>query len=736
MIKLLLPIFKYVINKVSNNLFGVIKSRWMISIFIFISLLSGSIYTANNFYVYQMKKNYINLSEMKKVITNYIKIKLNKAIELGIVDFSLIEGITIEDIKISEEEDFSNNKLFFISQRVDIKLSSVFSKNVFIEEIIVHNSKLEIDINEFNIESFFKYFKERNFPKIEFRNLNFSLRDGTKELIKSKKPIQMSIHKVGDEILISFDDSYFNIPFTMNLYGTGNIDQNNRFTIDLRLNKFPVNNLQGFINSVLGSMGDKGETEGFVRVSKLNDEVNLEGDINIINYSGTAGIVPGIEFNSISLNTKFSYFKEVDENKKFEIFYKRKISNPNFLFSDSVVTNKSNLRKIQINSRVEDFSKLSEELILNKNDKYRGKMNLSLELEETGKINDGFTGEGKLTLENFELKMNEKKLDLEISNGEIDLDTKSTLITKFEGKLFNSPFNLKSKANINILKTVNQKYNYQAINNGTLELLIDNIYINDFIPIYESINLGIQEDIKERQEKMLPDSYIIESNFYKIFLDKLNLLSSIKANSISKSKDSEIIGKMELTTKFSKANLEIEVFDLIGTTKGKKQGYFKAIFDRKNPYYDLKVKVEDLNWSDKIYNICGTDFFSKNFDMNISFVALGNNFSDIIINKSFNIDFAFKNVSIKQLEKIDNLNLNELLSGDKFFDLKGNLSGYGQESNFRSIEITNSDINFRGYTTSNFSRGFGYQFNLYGTQNNKNITYSFFEVNNRCQLKK
>ena len=180
----------------------------------------------------------------------------------------------------------------------------------------------------------------------------------------------------------------------------------------MRLNKFPVNNLQGFINSVLGSMGDKGETEGFVRVSKLNDEVNLEGDINIINYSGTAGIVPGIEFNSISLNTKFSYFKEVDENKKFEIFYKRKISNPNFLFSDSVVTNKSNLRKIQINSRVEDFSKLSEELILNKNDKYRGKMNLTLELEETGKINDWFTGEGKLILENFELKMNEKKLDL------------------------------------------------------------------------------------------------------------------------------------------------------------------------------------------------------------------------------------------------------------------------------------------------------------------------------------
>ena len=88
MFKLLYPIFKFLLNKIRNSLFGVIKSRWMISIFILSTLIFGSVYTANNFYVYQMKKNYINLSDMKKVINNYIKIKLNKAIELGIIDFS------------------------------------------------------------------------------------------------------------------------------------------------------------------------------------------------------------------------------------------------------------------------------------------------------------------------------------------------------------------------------------------------------------------------------------------------------------------------------------------------------------------------------------------------------------------------------------------------------------------------------------------------------------------------
>ena len=736
MFKLLYPIIKFLLNKIRNSLFGVIKSRWMISIFILSTLIIGSVYTANNFYVYQMKKNYINLSDMKKVINNYIKVKLNKAIELGIIDFSLLEGITIEDIKISEEEDFSNNKLFFVSQRVDIKLSNFLSSKVYIDTVVIHNSKIEIDINEFNLENFFKYFKESNFPKIEFRNLTFTLKDGNKELLKTQKPIQLIISKTSQEINISFDDSYFKIPFTMSLYGLGVIDSNNRLTIDVRFNKFPVNNLNGFILNVLGSESEKGDTEGFIRISKFNQEINIEGDVNILNYTGNLGVIPGIEFNSISLNTKFSYFKETDVNKKSEIYYKRKISNPNFLFSDSVVTNKANLRKIQINTRVEDFSKLTDELIIQKNDIYKGKLNLTLELEETSKLNDWFYGEGKLEIENFELHKNENRLDLVISSANFEFDNKNNLKSKIEGKIFDSPFSIKNNSIINIAKVNNSKINYQFSVNGIIDVLVDNIYINDFVSIYESIKVRIQEDIKERQEKMLPESYVIESNFYKTFLEKLTLLLQIKINKLSKSKDADSIGKVQLDLKFNKANLDIDIYDILDNVKGKKLIFLKAIFDRKNPYYDLKVKVENLNWSDKIYNLCSSNFFSKNFDINISFVALGNNFSDIIINKNFNIEFLFRNVNIVQLEKIDNLDLSDIFGKDKLYDIKGNLSGYGQENNFRNLEIYNSDFNFKGYSSSNFSKGSGYQFSLYGNYNNKNLTYNIFEVGNRCYLKK
>jgi hypothetical protein len=49
-----------------------------------------------------------------------------------------------------------------------------------------------------------------------------------KELLKTQKPIQLIISKTSQEINISFDDSYFKIPFTMSLFGTGVIDSNNR----------------------------------------------------------------------------------------------------------------------------------------------------------------------------------------------------------------------------------------------------------------------------------------------------------------------------------------------------------------------------------------------------------------------------------------------------------------------------------------------------------------------------
>lgn len=735
MLEVLYPIVRFLLNKFFNNLFGVIKSRWMISFFILSSLSFGSLFTANNFYVYQMKKNYINLFEMKRVITSYIKSKLNKAIELGIVDFSLLEGITIEDIKISQEEDFSNNKLFFTSQRVDIRLSSIFSDNVYINHIIFYNTNLELDINEINTDNFLTYLKERNLPKIEFRNLNIIIRDGNKEIIKTNKPIQLIITSSNNDVQLSFDDSFFKIPLTLSFYGTGVIDSDNRLTLDLRFNHFPTKNMLGLLNSTLGGENEGGEAVGFVRVSRISKEINVEGDIDILNYFGSIGIIPGLQLNSMSLNAKFSYFKELDELNKSEIYYKRKISNPNFFFSDSIMTNKSNLRKVQINTIVEDFSKLSQELVTDKNDKYSGKLNLVLEMEESGKLNDWIIGEGKLSIENLSLSLGEKKMDVEINSGIFEIDNKNNLKIKADGKIFDSEFQLSLNSIIILSKTNNNKVPLQFFINGNMDLYIDTVYINDYIPLYDSLKYKILEDIKERQEKMLPESYIIESYIYKTLLEKLVFSSSIRINNLSKSRNTSNIGNVEINSKFSKANFDLEISDKINNSKGRKQVLFKIIFDRKNPYYDIKIKLDDINWDDNLYTLCGWNFSSGFFDVNISFSALGNNFSDLIVTKNFVIEFNLKKAKIKQTEDFD-IDLTEILGKEKVFDVKGLLSGYGQENSFKSLEFNSPEYSYRGYSTSNLTRGLGYQFSLYGNYNGKNINYNFIEVGTKCQIKK
>lgn len=736
MLEVLYPIIRFLISKFISNLFGVIKSRWMVSFFIVTSLSFGSLFTANNFYVYQMKKKYINLFEMKKIITSYIKGNLNKAIELGIVDFSLLEGITIEDIKISQEEDFSNNKLFFTSQRVDIRLSSIFSEKVYINNIIFYNTNLELDINEINSDNFLTYLKERNLPKIEFRNLNITIKDGNKEIIKTNKPIQLIITSSNNDVQLSFDDSFFKIPMTLSFYGTGLIDSDNRLTLDLRFNHFPTKNITGLMNYTLGGENESGEALGFIRISRISKEINIEGDIDIINYYGSIGIIPGLNLNSMSLNAKFSYFKETDELNKSEEYFKRKISNPNFFFSDSIMTNKLNLRKIQINTIVEDFSKLSQELVIDKNDKYSGKLNLVLEMEETGKVNDWILSEGRLIIDNFYLSLGEKKLDIEVENGILEIDNKNNLRVKVAGRIFESDFQLSLNSILILSKTTNNRIPFQYNINGNLELNIEYIYINDYIPIFESIKTKIQDDIKERQEKMLPESYIIESFIYKTLLEKLVFSTNIRINNISKSKATANIGSIEVNSKFSKANLDIEISDRVNNTRGKKQILFKIIFDRKNPYYDLKIKLDDINWDDNIYNLCGWNFSSGLFDVNLSFSALGNNFSDLLVSKNFAIEFYLKKVKIKQTEDFDTIDLSEIFGKDKNFDIKGVLSGYGQENSFKNLEINAPDYSYRGYSISNSTRGLGYQFSIYGNYNGKNINYNFIEVGNKCQLRK
>ncbi|MCX8000439.1 MAG: hypothetical protein N3A69_16045, partial [Leptospiraceae bacterium] len=139
----------------------IIQSRWLITIIIVFFLGIVSFGIANNIYIYYLQKNNINIFQIKNIILQFIKTELGKATEIGMVSANILDGISFEDIRISAEEDFSNNKILFNSRRMDLRLGPIFSKSLQLEKIVFHNSKLEIEQN-FELQKISKYLLDKN----------------------------------------------------------------------------------------------------------------------------------------------------------------------------------------------------------------------------------------------------------------------------------------------------------------------------------------------------------------------------------------------------------------------------------------------------------------------------------------------------------------------------------------------------------------------------------------------
>lgn len=361
---------------------------------------------------------------------------MNRAIILGIVDFSMLDGITFDDIKISNEEDFSNNKLLFTSQRVDVKLSSILEKNIYLSKVTVHNSNIELDLNEISSEQIIQHFRESKFPQIEFKNLNFTIKNGNRELIRTQKPIRMIVKKIDEELFFEFDDSYINIPFFRGMFGTGSYDAEGRFHLDIRFNDYSLKYMNGILTELIDSKNSEGKGEGFIKFSTFKGEMNLEGDLNLFNYSGDIGIIPNLELKSISMNTKFSYFKESVEDNKTEIYFKRKISNPAFYYSDNIFVNRENLKKIQIDANIEDFSKITPRISSLADNTITGKIKVNFLINETGKANDWFTGDGIVSISNMNINLKDLKFSMFIDKLDLIYNQKSEINSNVTGTIF------------------------------------------------------------------------------------------------------------------------------------------------------------------------------------------------------------------------------------------------------------------------------------------------------------
>ncbi|HNE56471.1 MAG TPA: hypothetical protein PK079_25135, partial [Leptospiraceae bacterium] len=384
--------------------FRYLRSKWNVTILISLLILFVSLFVANNFYAYYMTKNYINIFQVKSTIVSFIRKNLGKAIEIGIADFSSLQGIIFEDIKISQEEDFSNNKLLFTSKRVDVRLTSLFSKAVVPNKIFVYSAKIILDIDDPINTNVLKYIHELNLPDIYFDNLEIQIKSGNQDLLRSVENINVSISRREQFLDITFNDSQFFGLVSGSVKGSGKINlESGENTLRIDFSKHDLDAMEGITNTLINLVPESGYAEGFISLNKTKEDFSLDGNLNFRNFSGDFFTISNIRAKDLTINAKFSYLKEFIDQKTSQSYFKRKISTTEFFYEEQIDTPPNNLKKTTVAIQVNNLDKLFDRLIFEDDFQVKGNMKINMRLEETGKVNDWIWIDGNGSIGNLEI---------------------------------------------------------------------------------------------------------------------------------------------------------------------------------------------------------------------------------------------------------------------------------------------------------------------------------------------
>ncbi|MCX8000558.1 MAG: hypothetical protein N3A69_16670, partial [Leptospiraceae bacterium] len=188
------------------------------------------------------------------------------------------------------------------------------------------------------------------------------------------------------------------------------------------------------------------------------------------------------------------------------------------------------------------------------------------------------------------------------------------------------------------------------------------------------------------------------------------------------------LGELTGILKYSKNNL---VFKLISNETPALDIELRGVLERRNPYYDLRAKFRNYPWKNKLIEFCGYSLLASNLDLDLSLQTSGNNFSDMLSRKSFNLEFEIRDFSWQLT--------NPQIASDFFifkssnWTTKGGFSGHGFEGYFRNLELFSSSTSFKGY--GNTVKLGSFQFHFWGQNSGNHINWSILtNREEKCQF--
>ncbi len=688
-----------------------------ISIFFFVGLLVIFVLTLSLSYINaNFAKKHIDKSHIKNLTKHLIASKSKKAIDIGIMDFSILEGISFEDFRISLEEDFASNKFLFVSKKILLKFSSIFDKNPYLKKIIIYDSKISIDIDDPLADSLMDYFQNFSLSEITLKNTEIVITQNGKILFSTDKPIYLNFKKEKNFVLLEFTDNILlggNI--FSNFYGNGKVDLDKKtFHISSRLQHFPAKNMEGLSSALTGIIPESGTIHSSFEITKDPNSLKIYGIVELNRITGIIDFYKEIRIKDLSLKENFQFVKNTTMVKsvpKVDYSSKREISSDFFHLNLEKSFSPDKLIKTKLTLNATDLSKFSETINTFDNLKIEGGFVLKAESSETGNENNWFKNDVVFSTLGLNLvSKNSGKFDLKITNANLLMTDKGDLNLELNGTSFGKKFfsKINGKTVFSKIKDRYGKLFYPIQSDSKIQFQFEDISLSDYTPVFDEIKKIVQSDIKERQEKMVSESYLVQSPTYKLFFEKMKCSFELIFQNVKFRNDNVQLGKFDIKGDLNNGMLSVSVNGGIADMNASSAS-LRANFNTKSPYMDMKVKTGNIFWFDEAIQFCGVKLYSDMVNLEFSVISSGNNFWDFIITRQITGSMSFRNSSIQQGKIVENkISSLPFLLDKNVFSFSYDFDIYSLDGYKRKIELKGDEFILNGYSqikndTENYS---------------------------------
>jgi hypothetical protein len=678
---------------------------------------------------YKAFSSRITVSQIRSFVTYVINQDLNKAVDLGIIDFSLREGILLEDLVISQEEDFTFNQKLLEAKKIALKLSSVFSSEPYIKKITVIGAKVQIDIRDDFFPDLVNYLLKARIQEVEFRDIQVELYDGENLILNLADPTVWRFQKKGNQILFEFSNGFYFIPFLTRIHGTGEIlledEKSPKILLRSEWKNLNTDQIPGLSLWMTGFQFTEGSGTGSLEIRKdQNWEVHSQGIWE--NADGKFLFLEELDWEGWEFQHDFTL--TLDPRKDGITQSIRNIQNQNLDLA--VQWNKEkDLESGTWNWKIKRLDQILRFASGWRDKGLAGDWSGSLVWKETGARNNWFLISGNSDwidgrLNTFDSSWSWKHWKVEI--------LENSLRSSFDGKLFDSGFRIGGETKLQFWKSIRpDKTNYYPLGTaGKFVIEIDSLPLDRLIPIYERSRNIIEREIKERQEKIIPEEFFTQFKSYKYFLEEMNLDFALQIKKViagEKADPKELDNwKGTASVKSGRANFLIQQIGTGNRIDGNSQ------FGTKTPYLELGLKLESFPWGREIGKICGIPLIANSLDLEYKIRTRGSDFYNL--SKQANHSSVWNVPSGKfRPERGIEKKLPEGLTllGERQFSLSWELDRYFETSYYRNISIqVDPIIDLKGYGNS---RGLYPSFSFYGKVKDENRSGSFMDDGTRCR---